>query len=229
MRDVLSPADRSALRAAATVRERFRPHSTAVAEGVPQTLSRLVAKGFVARVKTLPDGGRQITGLHIPGDFVDLHSFLLKSLDHDIVALNDVELLSFPHDGLKRITETEPHLTRMLWLSTLLDASIHREWLANAGRKTAVQQVASMFCEMLLRHRIVGLADGGSIPFPLTQIDLADACGLSPVHVNRVVQELRELGLVEWRARKLTILDFDRLAAVAQFDPSFLVLHREPR
>lgn len=228
-RDTLSSGEHAILYAAAGASERYRAHTTIIREGERQMQSRLVSKGFVARVKMLPDGGRQITGLHIAGDFVDLHSFLLKSLDHDLVALSDVELIAFPHEGLKRITEQAPHLTRMLWLLTIIDAAIHREWLANAGRKSALQQVASLFCEMVIRHRLIGLTGDAAIPFPLTQIDLADACGLSPVHVNRVVQELRETGLVEWRARKLTVLDFDGLAQVAQFDPSFLVLNHEPR
>lgn len=228
-RDDLSPAEVAALRAAAGPAERYPTHVTVVREGSRQTCSRLLAKGYIARAKTLPDGGRQITGLHLPGDFVDLHSFLLKCLDHDIVALTPIELVAFPHDNLKRITEEHPHLTRMLWLSTLMDAAMHREWLVGAGRKSAIQRLASLFCEMLVRHRVVGLTDDGALPFPLTQIDLADACGLSPVHVNRVVQDLREQGLVHWRARKLTVLDFDRLAELAQFDPQFLVLFKEPR
>lgn len=229
VRDALSPAEQAAIRAAAGKVERHSAHSAIVVENTPQTASRLLAKGFVARSKMLPDGARQITALHVAGDFVDLHSFTLKRLDHDITALTPAEVIVFPHDNLRRISETEPHLTRMLWLSTLIDAATHREWLANAGRKSALQHVASLICEMMIRQQVVGLADGATMPFPITQIDLADACGLSPVHVNRVVQELRETGLIEWRARRLKVLDVKALAELALFDPAFLVLNREPR
>lgn len=229
VRDTLGPSEHAALRSAAGPAERYPAGASIVREGQPQTTSRLLAKGYVARAKVLPDGSRQITALHIAGDFVDLHSFVLKRLDHDIVALTPVDVVAYAHQDLKRITETEPHLTRMLWLSTLMDGAIHREWLASAGRRSAIQQIAGLFCEMVMRHRLVGLTDDWSIHFPLTQIDLADVCGLSPVHVNRVVQELRETRLVQWQARKLTLLDFDRLAELARFDPAFLVLNREPR
>jgi CRP-like cAMP-binding protein len=229
VRDSVSAAEQDALRAAAGPVERHPAQAAVVREGEPQSASRLLARGVVGRTKLLPDGGRQISSLHVAGDFVDLHSLPLKRLDHDLMALTPVELVVFPHDGLRRITEREPHLTRLLWLTTMLDAATHREWLTNAGRKSALQHVAALFCEMLLRQQVAGLTDGSTMPFPLTQIDLADCCGLSPVHVNRVVQELREQGLIVWRARKLTVLDFARLSELAHFDPAFLVLKREPR
>jgi CRP-like cAMP-binding protein len=228
-RDVVTAQEEAALRAAAALEERYPAGVDVIRQGVTQTLSRLLVEGVVARVKLVADGGRQITEIHIPGDFVDLHSFLLKKLDHDVVALTRVRFVSFPHEALKRITEEEPHLTRLLWLGTLIDAAGHRQWLVGAGRKSAVEQIAGIFCELYARYQIVGLAQGASFPMPMTQRDLADACGLSTVHANRVVQEIRELGLIAWTGKILTILDYDALAALAQFDPAFLILNREPR
>jgi CRP-like cAMP-binding protein len=229
VRDAVSADEREALSSLVSGEEVYAADQDVVREGVLQTSSRLLLDGVVARSKLLNDGRRQITELHVPGDFVDLHSFLLKRLDHDIVSVTKARLAVVPHDGLKRLSERFPHLSRLLWLTTLIDAAIHRNWIVSAGRRTATEQVACLFCELLLRYRSVGLAERETCPLPLTQHQLADACGLSPVHVNRVVQELREAGLIEWRGGKLTVLEFERLAKLGQFDPSYLVLRREPR
>jgi CRP-like cAMP-binding protein len=205
------------------------PGDVIVREGEPQTTSRLLLAGVAARSKELANGGRQITELHIEGDFIDLHSFLLKALDHDVVAVSPAQVAIVPHERLRVVTEREPHLTRMLWLSTLLDAAIHREWLVSAGRRSARQQLACLFCEMMLRYEVVGQAQGGRYSFPLTQKDLADACGLTPVHVNRILQELRAEGLINWRGGEIAVLDFDRLSAVGGFEPEYLGLNHQPR
>lgn len=228
-RDAINAEEEQALSEAAGGTSTYEPGEEIVREGVPQTLSRLLVEGIVARMKLMADGRRQITELHIPGDFVDLHSFLLKRLDHDVVAVTRVRLLNFPHEGLRRITESRPHLTRLLWLNTVLDGAGHREWIVSAGRRTAIEHLANLFCELLVRYRVVEMSDGRSCPLPLTQQQLADACGLTPVHVNRVVQDLRADGLIEWRGGELVVADFDRLAALGQFDPAFLNLVREPR
>src|SRR5690606_34762116 len=191
--------------------------------------SQLLISGVAARSKQMEDGGRQITELHIDGDFVDLHSFLLKKLDHDVVAMSPVRMALVPHERLKAVTEEQPHLTRMLWLSTLIDSAIHREWIVSAGRRSALKQIACLFCEMLLRYEIVGLAQDDRCPMALTQNELADACGLTAVHVNRVLQELRSEALIHWRRGELVVLDFERLASLGGFDPRYLGIEREPR
>jgi CRP-like cAMP-binding protein len=228
-RDRLSAAEKTALADLVEREVIYLPGDLIVREGEPQTTSQLLLTGMAARSKLMADGGRQITELHIDGDFVDLHSFLLKELEHDVVALSPIRMAMVPHSRLTKITEDWPHLTRMLWLSTLLDAAIHREWIASAGRRSALERVANLFCEMMLRYRVVGLADRDRCLMPLTQGQLADTCGLTPQHVNRVVQELRGDGLIEWRNGELAILDFDGLAARAGFDPAYLVLGRRAR
>ena len=229
LRDELSLEEQTVLEASVSKVETFRAGGAIALENEPQFYSRILLDGLAARSKVLPDGTRQITALHVGGDFVDLHSFLLKRLEHDVIALTPVKVASVPHGELREISERHPHLSRVLWLSTLIDASIHREWLVSAGRRSAVQQVAHLFCEMLVRMESVGLSDGVTIPFPLTQGEMGDVCGLSTVHVNRVAQELRGAGLLEWTRAAVKIHDREGLAALAQFDPAYLVLRNEPR
>lgn len=228
-RDKLSTEERRLLAAVFSRVVTFKPGEIIVREGERQVQSQLLVSGMAARSKALEDGRRQITELHVAGDFVDLHSFLLKRLEHDVVALSPVQMALAPHDHLAELTEQAPHLTRMLWLSTLIDAAIHREWIVSAGRRTALQQIGCLLCEIWTRYAVVGLSDGDACPFPLTQVQLADACGLSSVHVNRVLRDLRSQGLVTLSAGNLAIPDLPRLAAVAGFDPAYLTLVKEPR
>jgi CRP-like cAMP-binding protein len=177
----------------------------------------------------LSTGRRQITDFHVVGDFVDLHSFLLKTMDHGILALTQCRVGLVPHTTLTEITEKYPHLARLLWLNTLIDSAVHREWLTAMGRRPANGHLAHLICELFLRLKIVGQADNGTIQLPITQAELGDALGLSTVHVNRVLQSLRADGLVRWQGSSLTILDWDRLQEVAEFTPTYLNLQHEPR
>lgn len=228
-RDVLSAEERDALSGLVDRIETFAPGQVTVAEGQTLTESQLLVSGMCARSKAMADGRRQITEVHIDGDFVDLHGFLLKRLEHDVVAISSIRMAMVPHARLKAITEQFPHLTRMLWLSTLMDAAIHREWIVSAGRRTALEQVAHLLCELLVRYRVVGLAREDRLPLSLTQEQLADACGLTPVHVNRVIGQLKADGLIDWRRGEVVFADYDALAARAGFDPGYLILNREPR
>jgi len=200
-----------------------------VSEGHRPTSSALLVDGFAARYKVLDHGGRQITAVHVPGDFVDLHSLLLKEMDHGVVALTDCRVSRVPHDRLRHLTETHPHLARLFWLSTLIDGSIHREWLVNMGRRTAQAHMANFFCEIYCLLEIVWLAPDFEFFFPITQNDLADILGLSLVHVNRTLQELRAADLLEWRGGKLKILNWNALRKIAEFDGTYLQLRAEPR
>ena len=228
-RDHLSLEERDALAAMVDRIETYAPGEVVVAEGQELSESQLLVSGLCARAKVMADGRRQITELHIDGDFVDLHGFLLKRLEHDVVAISTIRMAMVPHVRLKAITERFPHLTRMLWLSTLMDAAIHREWIVSAGRRTALEQVSHLLCELLLRYRVVGQASRDRLPLALTQEQLADACGLTPVHVNRVIGQLRADGLIDWRRGEVVFPDFEALAKRAGFDPTYLILNREPR
>jgi len=197
---------------------------TLVRAGQPLEHSTLLLDGLLCRYKDLKSGARQITELHIAGDFADLHGFTLKSLDHNLGTLTDCTIASVPHQALAEITERFPHLARLYWFSTNLDAAIHREWEVSLGRRTALSRLAHLFCELYIRLGIVKLTQTNGYPLPLTQTDLAECLGLTPVHVNRTLRQLRETGLVEFRDRQVIIRDLPGLRRVAEFDDRYLYL-----
>jgi CRP-like cAMP-binding protein len=197
--------------------------------GKPLKESTLLLDGWMARAKDLESGQRQLTELHVPGDFTDLHGFTLKRLDHDVVAITKCTIGVVPHDRLERMTERFPHLTRIYWLMTNMDAAIQREWNLSLGRRSAIARMAQLFCELQVRLGIVGLTSGESYDFPLTQVELAECLGLTSVHVNRTLQELRRMNLIEVRDWRVTILDGERLRTVAEFDPGYLYLEQQRR
>ncbi|HVV94233.1 MAG TPA: Crp/Fnr family transcriptional regulator [Hyphomicrobiales bacterium] len=229
LRDHLSAEEKQIIRDMVGPARLVRSDFDIVCQGDHPSESTLLLEGFTFRSVYLKDGQRQITSIHVPGDFVDLHCFLIKQMDHNITALTPCRIAKVPHATLQRISETQPHLTRMFWLSTLIDAAIHRRWLAAMGRQSALAHAAHLLCELYVRQNEIGLVDGASFRAPLTQVKLADALGLSHVHTNRVVQELRERRLVEWLGDRVTVLDWDGLAGLAEFDPTYLSLCCEPR
>lgn len=228
-RDAVSADERRVLESAVARIDSYAADEDVIVEGVPQTESRLQLDGVTCRYKAMSDGRRQIMELHFGGDFVDLHSFTLKKLDHNVGAITRVSFAIVPHAALREITETQPHLTRLLWLMTMLDAAVQREWVVSAGRRSAISRIAHLFCELFVRLEVAGLTDGKCYPLPLTQEDMADVCGLTPVHVNRTLQELRAGGTVEWQRGTVTIKDWPALQAIAEFDPAYLYLERQPR
>jgi CRP-like cAMP-binding protein len=228
-RDVLSAEEKEVLASALSRPRSVKADEDMVREGDRPSESILIVEGFASRYKVLQSGRRQITAIHIPGDFVDLHGFLLKKMDHAVGTLTPCTIATIPHDKLRDITERYPHLTRLLWLSTLVDSSIHREWLVAMGRRSAREHMAHIVCELFVRLELVGLTQGDTFQMPVTQAELGDTLGISTVHVNRVLQELRGEGLITWRGEKLTIHDFERLKEVAEFDPTYLSLSHEPR
>ncbi len=188
--------------------------------------STLLLEGFICRYMDDREGQRQLVAVHVPGDFVDLHGFPMKYLDHDIATLGPVKVATFDHDTLTTITERFPHLTRMLWFSTLLDAAMHREWIFRLGRLGAEGRLAHLFCELNVRLEMVGLARDGMFALPMTQPDLAEACGITGVHVNRVLRSLRERGALTFKANEVRILDRKALATIGEFEPDYLYASR---
>jgi CRP-like cAMP-binding protein len=188
--------------------------------------SVLLLDGWMARSKDMATGERQVTELHISGDFPDLHGFTLKRLDHDIVTLSECTIGIVPHERLLEVTRNYPHLTRVFWFSTNVDAAITRELALSLGQRSAISRMAHLFCELYVRLDVVGRTDGNRYEFPLTQRELSECLGLTVVHVNRTLQELRRKGLVEFESRHLTILDRPGLEGIAEFDPNYLYLER---
>jgi len=229
LRDELGIEEQRAIAAAADQRVGFAAGEDLVVEGSRPAHSMLVADGFTCRYRLLSTGERQLTAIHLPGDFVDLHSFLLKQMDHSVGALTDCTIITFPHERLVKVTERFPHLTRLLWLLTLLDGSIHREWLVGMGRLSAPQRTAHLFCELYTRLSALGLASNFQFNLPVTQAAVADAVGISAVHINRVLQEMRQTSLISWDGGLVRILDWNALAEAADFDDLYLHLIQEPR
>ncbi|MEP9402721.1 Crp/Fnr family transcriptional regulator [Sphingomonas sp. VNH70] len=201
-----------------------RRHADIIAQGDRPQAIHLLIHGWAARYRLLPDGSRQITAFLIPGDFCDLHVTVLDRMDHGIVALTDCDYACIPSDALDACAAERPSLARAFWRATLVDEAILREWVVNVGRRDATQAVAHLLCELHLRARMAGLAHGDVFDLPVTQDDLADATGMTPVHMNRTLQKLRGDGLIELAHRQLTVLDLAGLRAQAGFDPAYLHL-----
>ena len=155
--------------------------------------------------------------------------YMLKTLPDSAVALTACRVAIVPHERLREITIVQPHLARMLWKSTLIDASIYRQWLVCLGRQSALSRLAHLFCEFYLRLEVVGLTKEMSYSLPVTQSDLSDAMGLSLVHTNRTCALLRQKGLATFAQRTVTIHDWERLQEAAEFEPEYLHLGNQQR
>lgn len=228
-RDRISPEEERVLTSAITQVRELPADQDIVSEGDRPTNSILLLDGFAARYRDLADGRRQITSIHIAGDFVDLHSFLLKTMDHGVFTMSPCRIAVVPHETLREITEKHPHLTRLLWLSTLIDAAIHREWLVSLGRRSPVARIAHLICELFVRLKELGQVESGVFSLPVTQVELGDVLGLSTVHTNRSLQQLRGENVITWRGNIVEVEDWERLQQIAQFDPTYLHLTVTPR
>ncbi|WP_320202246.1 Crp/Fnr family transcriptional regulator (plasmid) [Agrobacterium sp. rho-13.3] len=227
--DVVTVDEEAALFEVITRTALFQTGDDIVAQGSRPRHSTLLLDGFSARYKILEDGSRQITALHVPGDFVDLHAFTLKTMDHGIVAMSVCKVAFAEHSDLQKITETQPHLTRLLWLDTIVDGAIHREWIVAMGRRSKKSHLAHLICELYLRLQVVGLVEGWSFRLPLSQGEIADVLGLSLVHLNKTLQLLRQDGVIRWENKTVEILRWEELAQLAEFDATYLSLTVEPR
>lgn len=192
----------------------------------PLSESMLLETGLIGRVLRGANARSQMVALEVPGDFVDLHGMPLGRLDHDVIAMTDVTVAVFPHDSLRALVAEDPDLGLSLWSLTLIDAAIHRHWTFRVGSLRAVARMANFFCEMDARLNVP--PEVKQFPLPLTQRDLSQICGLTPVHVNRVMKDLREGGCCTLRNGNLVVHDRDRLAAVGDFDPTNLFLPAGP-
>jgi CRP-like cAMP-binding protein len=186
----------------------------------------LVLTGLAARAKTLRSGDRQIMALLVPGDLCDVEVFVLEAMDHDILALADTSCVLIPKEVIEGLLTESTNLTKALWWSTMTDSAVLREWIVDHGSRDSLDRIAHLMCELLIRYRIVGEATDDSIPFLLTQDELADATGMTPVHVNRMLQQLRAEGLIDLRDRVLTVLDPQGLQRRAKYDSTYLHLTR---
>jgi CRP-like cAMP-binding protein len=223
----LSTADRMMLnRAASWPGHTFAARKDIWREGERPPSAVVVLEGWAFSYKMLRDGRRQILGFHLPGDLCAADHGLISKADHSLAALTPVRLAPINLGQLDRIVAASPRIAKALWANEITAAMIQREWMTSLGQRTAYERLAHLLCELHARLQMVGLARGDSFEFPARQADLAEAAGLSAVHVNRMLRQLRADGLIELRDRRLFIHDHTRLAGAGQFNPAYLRLGR---
>ena len=220
----LSFDDEAAVRAIKFRQQRFVRGETVAQAGTKPRESCFVISGLASREMILPRGARQFIGIYIRSDFVDLHAYLLDSLDHDVVALAPLTMAFVQHREIEQLL-AHATINRLLWRFIAVDAAIQRNWLASMARRPAAQRLAHFLCEQHLRMRVQGLAGEDSFSMPISQATLGDVLGLSAVHMNRSLQTLRKSGLVQWQGAEVTIAR-QRLAEMCGFEPSYLNLKR---
>jgi CRP-like cAMP-binding protein len=226
----LSAEDKRALEDAASQRVRtLAPREDIVHEGDRPRHVNLMLEGFACRYKMLADGRRQIVAIVVPGDMCDLRMFILKEMDHSIGALSPLKVAEIDEEKLRELTGSSVRLARALWWNSLVEEAIAREWTVNVGRRDALERMAHLLCEVFVRLSAVGLTNGNACELPLTQAELGDALGLSHVHTNRTLQELRARNLITLRGKGLIIHDLPALQDLALFNPNYLHLDREGR
>lgn len=221
LRDAMSSDERGEIESLVGVERTLVDGQALARRGALCTTSTILIEGFAVRAIERA-GSQHIVGIQVPGDFVDLHAFALKRLDHNVLALGTVRVGIAEHTDLRRVLDRRPHLARVLWFSTLLDAAIHREWVLTLEQLPAAKRAAHVFCELWHRLEMVGLAEPDGFAIPLTQIQLASMCGATPVHMSRALRSLRDLGLATFRNGRVQSPDRAALQRYCEFDPSYL-------
>lgn len=223
-RGPLGPDDRAAVRALPFHCRTLEPASYLVREGEPPEMCALLLTGFAYRHKVTGNGERQIMSVHMPGEFLDLQNSFLEVADHNVQMLTRCDIAAVPVAALRRLALAHPAVGRAMWIETLLDAAIFREWIVNVGRRDSLSRISHLLCELALRLEAAGLARDRRYEIPLTQEQIADCAGLTPVHVNRVLKELGRMGLIEREKRSVSIVHWDQLQEIGDFNTRYLHL-----
>jgi CRP-like cAMP-binding protein len=218
----LKEGDREAIRSLPFWTETVAAEHLFVREGDEATDCCILLAGYACRYKLTSGGGRQIVSFHMPGDILDLQHLLLSRADHNLVSITGATVATVPAAEIKRVAQERPAISEALWRDTLIDASIFREWVLNVGRRDPRARIAHMLCEFTARHVAAGLGPAENFVLPMDHAHIADATGLSPVHVNRILHDLGRDGVVVRNGREVTILDWRRLRQIADFDPAYL-------
>lgn len=202
----------------------IRARREIVREGEKPMFVNLVLEGWAIRHKMLEDGRRQIMAFLLPGDLCDLNASILREMDHSIGALTEVTVAQIPHETVEEVQKSRPRLAQALTWEMLVQAAIQREWAVNLGQRSAIERISHLICELYARLDAVELCNNGHCHIPLTQTDLSEATGITPVHVNRTLQELRAMGLIEWKGREVEVPDMRALKELAMFNDNYLHL-----
>jgi CRP-like cAMP-binding protein len=206
--------------------DRHAPKEDIIADGAHSDRCHVVLTGLACRYKMLANGSRQIMAFLVPGDLCDAEIFILKEMDHAVGAITPTTTAVIASEVMKKLLRETTSLGEALWWGTMTDLGVLRERIIDHGRRTAYVRIAHLLYEMLVRYRMVGLTEGNSFDFPITQVDLADSTGLTPVHANRMMQKLRKNGLIETSGSRITVPNPPELKSVAQFNGAYLHLDR---
>ena len=220
----LPEKDRQAILALPCTLKSLAPGCYAVREGEPPTSCGVLVSGFAYRQKLTGDGGRQILSIHIPGEALDFQNIFLEVADHSVQMLTRGHLAVIPREELQELARTSAPVAHAILVSVLVEASIFREWILNIGRRDAKSRLAHMLCELAVRLDAHGLADDMGYHLPMTQAELADALGLTPVHLNRVIRSLEVDGLINRSKRDITFPDWEQMRDLADFNDRYLHL-----
>jgi CRP-like cAMP-binding protein len=223
----LTPDEKAALLRLPLRLKTVAAHQDIVCEGDTPSESCLIVAGFACRYILTAEGKRQILSFHIAGDIPDLQSLHIDVMDHSLATLVSSSLAFIQHNDLRNLTRSHPRLGDLLWRDTLIDAAVFRQWMVGLGRRDAYSRIAHLLCELLVRLRAVELVEDHAFTLPVTQAELGDAFGLSTVHVNRVLQDLRGNGLITLQGGSLKVLDWDGLQRAGEFDPTYLHLAKK--
>ena len=224
----LSSADIGVLERLSANEESFRAGASIFDEGDARSSAFVVTRGMACRYRLLSDGRRQILTFLIPGDFCDLHGFLLRATDHSVGAIVPTRVAVIERGTVLDIVVHHPRLGASLWWSEMQEGAMMRERIVALGRRNARGRVAYLLCELVWRQRAIRMAEDHSIRLPLTQADLADTLGLTAVHVNRVLQHFRQDQLIKLEQSRLTLLDVVKLEFIAGLTSSYLQLNGPP-
>lgn len=224
LRSRLTKAEQEAILALPGEEVRTDAHRDIVRPGQVTDFSCLVVSGLVGRFDQLANGHRQITALHIIGDFCDLHSLAVPESGWGLESLTDSVIHMVPHEALGKLVESSPAFAMAFWRDTVVDSSILAKWNSALGRRSAKARLAHLLCEMGMRFEQAGLGEHHDFDFPITQAQLADVLGVTAVHLNRTMQALRQDELLVTSGSRFRLPNRKRLCQVAQFDPSYLLL-----
>ncbi|MET4799608.1 Crp/Fnr family transcriptional regulator [Bradyrhizobium sp. LB11.1] len=222
----ISEDDAREIEALPIVVRQFPAETAVVRDGERATNSCLIVDGFCARSKTIASGKRQILSLHIPGEIPDLMSLFLHVMDHDLSTLTPATLGFISHDNLQKLHRRSPGVAEIFWRDTLIDAAMFREWIVNVGQRPTPARLAHVMIELRERLKLIGAVDGNSFEMPLTQEQIGEALGITSVHANRVIKQVRQEGIVEFNRGRVTVLDERKFQELADFDGRYL--HQSP-
>jgi CRP-like cAMP-binding protein len=187
----------------------------------------VLLSGYAMRHKIVAGGARQIVALHMKGDIVDLQNSLLGTADHSVQMLTAGKVAMIPREAITRTAFERPNVGKAMWIDTLVDASVFREWIANVGRRDARTRVAHILCEFSLRLKIAGMGEQNGYEMPMTQEQLGDATGLTSVHINRTLKSLEADQLItRTTPRSIVVGDWRKLAEAGDFNSAYLHLHQ---